>query len=245
MMCARPERVALLFVLAVSCVACRKSATPTDDKVARPSAPAAPVHVVPPTVASRPNPQIPPPPFKSSAGVTVDEEFAKHSIRNVSFEEPMTAALAKQLGGQRAMEAACKESYRQEPVEISQTVFGDLDGDGADEAAVTAISCQAGNAGPDLFAVFKQTADGEIHEMPFEARKWIEPFKGRDPSIGLRSAPTIAIENGKLVKGFPIFRDKDGGCCATGGTRKFIYCWDGHQFVLDDIIDVPPDKAGN
>ncbi len=181
---------------------------------------------------------------KTSGGPSVDEQFAHQSIRNTDFDKPMTALLAKQLGGRGAMKAACKDSLRKDPVEIESTVFGDVDGDGNEEAAVSAFSCQAGQAGPDLFAVFKLSAKGELVEMSFELRKWNQPFKERDPSVGLRGAPTIAIEHGRLAKLYGIFTDKDGGCCPTGGTRKFLYRWDGHQFVLDDIIDVPPEHAG-
>jgi hypothetical protein len=243
------KNLALFSLVCISCAACRKSTAPVTEDSARSALPpaVAPASAPVPSAATLTTPDAPksPPRVKATKALNVDEEFARHAIRNADFEEPMTALLAKQLGGQDAMEAACKGSLRKDPVEIGSMVFGDVDGDGYEEAAVTAFSCQAGEAGPDLFAVFKLSAKGDIAELNFEPRKWNQPFKGRDPSVGLRGAPTIAIERGKLVQQYPIFTEKDGGCCATGGTRRFIYRWDGHQFILDDIIDIPPDKAGN
>jgi hypothetical protein len=184
-------------------------------------------------------------PQPSKVPAAVQEPAVDRSIRNHDFVALTETKFARPLGGGDKVREACAELGRTEPVEIFETVFGDLDGDGREEAAVSAISCQAGSAGPDLFAVFKLSGSGEISELNFEQRKWNEPFKGKDPSAALRSAPRISIEDGRLVKSYGIFKEKDAGCCATGGTRKFLYRWDGHQFALDDIIDLPPEKAGN
>ena len=42
---------------------------------------------------------------------------------------------------------------------------------------------------------------------------------------------------------FPPIRTSKRAC--SEGERKFVYKWNGHRFVLDDIIDVPPAKGGN
>jgi hypothetical protein len=44
---------------------------------------------------------------------------------------------------------------------------------------------------------------------------------------------------------YGIYEDADPNCCPEGGERRFIYKWDGHQFVLDDMIDVPREKSGH
>ena len=140
------------------------------------------------------------------------------------------------------MHDACKDALRNE-IEISTKAFGDLDGDGREEAAVTAYSCMAGEGGPDMIAVFAMNPDGVVRELKIEPRKWNQPFKGRDPSQGLRGQMTVAIENGRMIEKCPIFKETDGGCCATGGSREFIYRWDGSQLVLDDVVDVPQEAA--
>jgi hypothetical protein len=135
------------------------------------------------------------------------------------------------------MHDACKGALRT-GIEISTKVFGDLDGDGRDEAAVTAFSCVSGNGGPDLIAVFAMNPEGVVRELKIEPRTRNQPFKGRNPTLGLRGQMTVAIESGRMIEKFPIFKETDGGCCASGGIREFIYRWDGAQFVLDDVVDV-------
>ncbi len=136
---------------------------------------------------------------------------------------------------------ACKDAL-QTGIEISTIAYGDLDGDGREDAAVTAFSCMAGNGGPDLIAVFTLNPTGTLRELPIEQRKWDDPFKGRDPSLGLRGQMTVAIENGRLIEKFPIFKETDPGCCASGGMREFIYRWRSNRLVFEDIVDLatPP-----
>ena len=140
------------------------------------------------------------------------------------------------------MHDACKGALRT-GTEISTKAFGDLDGDGREEAAVTAFSCLAGNGGPDLIAVFTMSREGVVRELKVEPRTWNQPFKGRDVTVGLRGQMTVAIESGRMIEKFPIFKETDGGCCASGGIREFIYRWDGSQLVLDDVVDVPEQAA--
>ncbi len=124
-----------------------------------------------------------------------------------------------------------------------QLVYGDLDGDGREEAAMTAYSCFAGTGGPDLFAVFKLGADGKVNEMEFEPRKANEPFKGRDVTSGLRGKMSIAIEEGRLIEEFPVFKERDANCCASGSVRRFSYRWNGRKLALEDVIDLPASSS--
>ncbi len=162
------------------------------------------------------------------------------AIRREDLEDEMTISFLRSLHATN-LHDACKDALGT-GIELSTRAYGDLDGDGREEAAVTAFSCQAENGGPDLIAVFTLTPNGKVLELPIEKRKWNEPFKGRDPSLGLRGQMTVAIENGRLIEKFPIFKETDPGCCASGGTREFIYRWKPGQFVLEDIVDLatPP-----
>lgn len=163
------------------------------------------------------------------------------SIRAADFEELMKASFLKSVHAIN-MDEACKDALRRE-IEISTTAFGDLDGDGREEAAVTAFSCFAGNGGPDLISVFKMNPDGALRELTIEPRKWTDRFKGRDPTQGLRGQMTVAIDKGRMIERFPIFKETDGGCCASGGFREFIYRWDGSQLALTDVVDVTKQAA--
>jgi hypothetical protein len=165
------------------------------------------------------------------------------AIRREDLEDEMTISFLKSVHATN-LHDACKDALGT-GIEISTKAYGDLDGDGREEAAVTAFSCRAGNGGPDLIAVFTLSANGKVFELPIEKRKWNESFKGRDPSLGLRGQMTVAIENARLIEKFPIFKDTDPGCCASAGTREFIYRWRSDKLVLEDIVDLttPPPPA--
>jgi hypothetical protein len=158
------------------------------------------------------------------------------AIRREGLEDEMTISFLRSVHSTN-LHDACKDALGT-GIEMSTRAYGDLDGDGREEAAVTAFSCLAGNGGPDLIAVFTLTPNSKVEELPIEKRKWNEPFKGRDPSIGLRGQMTVAIENGRLIEKFPIFKETDPGCCASGGTREFIFGWKSDKLVLDDIVDL-------
>jgi hypothetical protein len=163
------------------------------------------------------------------------------SIRKEDFEDLMEAPFLRRVHA-TSMHDAC-EGALTKGIEISTMAFGDLDGDGREEAAVTAFSCLAGNGGPDLIAVFAVNPEGVVRELKIEPRTWNQPFKGRNLTVGLRGQMTVAIESGRMIEKFPIFKETDGGCCASGGIREFIYRWDGSQLVLDDVVDVPEQAA--
>ncbi|MFZ0773353.1 MAG: hypothetical protein WCA49_09660 [Candidatus Sulfotelmatobacter sp.] len=168
------------------------------------------------------------------------------AIRREDLEDEMTGSFLKSVHA-TDLHDACKDALGT-GIEISTKAYGDLDGDGREEAAVTAFSCLAGNGGPDLIAVFTLTPNGKVQELPIEKRKWNEPFKGRDPSVGLRGQMGVAIENGQLIEKFPIFTEADLGCCTSAGTREFIYRWKTNKLVLEDIVDLktllPPLQPG-
>ena len=178
-------------------------------------------------------------PVQSSApAVAAEARDAKpdSAIRREDLEDEMTISFLRSVHATN-LHDACKDALGT-GIEISTKAYGDLDGDGREEAAVTAFSCQAGNGGPDLIAVFTLSLNGKVFELPIEPRKWNEPFKARDPSLGLRGQMTVAIENGRLIEKFPIFKDTDPGCCASAGTREFIYRWKSDKLVLEDIVDL-------
>jgi hypothetical protein len=165
------------------------------------------------------------------------------AIRREDLEDEMTVSFLRSVHATNLPEA-CKGALGT-GIGLSSKAYGDLDGDGREEAAVTAFSCMAGKGGPDLIAVFGLTANGKVRELPIEPRKWNAPFNGRDPSLGLRGQMAVAIENGRLFERFPIFKDSDPDCCASAGTREFIYRWKVDKLVLDDIVDLatPPPPA--
>jgi hypothetical protein len=213
----------LVFLLA--CFACNRPKEAPAQKSAGPKPATAP--------GASETAQVHAPPAKTQSSIPGPDA----SIRKADFEDLMEGVFLKSVH-ETDMHDACKDALRKEN-EISTIAFGDLDGDRREEAAVTAYSCMAGEGGPDMIAVFAMNPDGVFRELKIEPRKWNQPFKGRDPSLGLRGQMTVAIESGRMIEKLPIFKETDRECCASGGIREFIYRWDGSQLVLDDILDVP------
>jgi hypothetical protein len=131
----------------------------------------------------------------------------------------------------------------QKPLQsLAPPVYGDLDGDGQEEAAVEGWSCLSGNGGADFRGVLKLSPDGKLAVLPIEPSP--KMFKGRNPYADLRGHMVVAIKDGRFIESFGIYKNADPNCCPAGGERHFIYRWDGHRFVVDDIIDVPAEENG-
>jgi len=90
-----------------------------------------------------------------------------------------------------------------------------------------------------LFSVFRLKRDGTLEELAFEPRKPGEHFRGKDVYAGLRGRMEVLIEKKRLILEYPVYKEADASCCATGGTRHFIYRWNGHLLVLEDVVDIP------
>jgi hypothetical protein len=129
----------------------------------------------------------------------------------------------------------------QPPIMEVGVQYGDLDGDGQDEAVYQGFTCMSGTAGVDYFGVLKMLPDGKIVPLAIEGQR--NQFKGRhDLYQGLRGHLRLEIQNGRLVEIFPVYAsEQECNACSSGGERKFVYRWDGHQFTLDDIMDTPPE----
>ena len=121
--------------------------------------------------------------------------------------------------------------------------YGDLGGDGREEALYEGFTCYSGTGGADFFGVLKLKPDGKLVALRIAPTPKV--FKGRNPEQNLRlPKQRHAIQNGRLGVIYPVYKNEDE-CytCATGGERQFVHRWDGHQFALDDIIDVPQERV--
>jgi hypothetical protein len=141
------------------------------------------------------------------------------------------------------LEEECGEN--QQRIQSVKILYGDLDGDGQDEAAYEGFTCMSGTAGVDFFGVLKIKPDGKLIALPIEGER--KEFKGRRNLYqGLRGHLSLEIKDGRLLEIFPVYEsEKDCNACSSGGERQFVYRWDGHQLALDDIIDIPPEKSGS
>lgn len=160
------------------------------------------------------------------------------AIDVTSFVEAQLGELNPDLAD---LKTACGEG--QKPLQsLAPILYGDLDGDGEEEAAVEGWSCLSGNGGADFWGVLKLKPDGKVAVLPIEAMP--KTFKGRNPYEGLRGHVKLEISEGRLVESYPTYPNEQACNGCSEGERRFIFRWDGHKFVLDDIIEVPPDKGG-
>ncbi len=119
--------------------------------------------------------------------------------------------------------------------------YGDVDGDGQDEALFQGYTCMAGT-GIDYSGILKLQPNGKLVGLPITQIPGT--FKGRKPFEGLRGHVRWDIENGRFIEIYPVYKGDECEACAEGGQRKFVFRWDGHQFVLDNIVDIPQEKNG-
>ena len=126
---------------------------------------------------------------------------------------------------------------------LAPVLYGDLDGDGQEEALVLGWSCLSGNGGADFRGVLKLNPRNQLSVLPIDLLP--KTFKGRDALSGLRGHMIVEIKDGRLNEVYALYINGEASCCSEGGQRRFIYRWNGHRFALDDMIDVPPAKSGN
>lgn len=95
------------------------------------------------------------------------------------------------------LDAACGDG--QKPLQgIAPVLYGDLDGDGQEEAAVQGFSCLAGNGGADFRGILKLLPSGKLSVLPTEPLP--KKFKGRDVLADLRGHMVIEIKGAACTR---------------------------------------------
>jgi hypothetical protein len=110
----------------------------------------------------------------------------------------------------------------------SQVIYGDLTGDGIDEAVVPVSS---GGTMGDIAYVVLTPAGGGVAALPMA--------KGDTSSGGI----AVSIDGGKLVDTRPQYGPNDPNCCPSL-LRKTTYTWDGQQLAVASTASVPNPDAG-
>lgn len=88
--------------------------------------------------------------------------------------------------------------------EVLDVVYGDLDGDGAEEAAVNAVQTYGGNGGNSHILVYR--AGNSAPEL-------IGDITGGDRAMG--GATALRIDGGRVVVDRAMGTDADPMCCAS------------------------------
>jgi hypothetical protein len=223
-------RTLLVFLPALPWIACKSSHPPSATSAVPPAA--KPVSVVPQA----------PVPDTVTAQQGAERTPIGKGIRGVDLADFLNKHYAEVNPELEDLSTECGEG--RDPLGSVAIEYGDLDGDGQDEAIYQGMTCMAGTAGIDFYGVLKMMPDGEVMALPI--KEGAKEFKGRgNLRDGLRGKLELEIKDGRLLEVYPVYKGEDANCCPEGGSREFVYRWDGQQFVLDDIIDVPPAKSGN
>ncbi|MBF6600896.1 MAG: hypothetical protein IVW36_10350 [Dehalococcoidia bacterium] len=110
----------------------------------------------------------------------------------------------------------------------SQVIYGDLTGDGIDEAVVPLAS--GGTMGNIAYVVLTPSGSG-VSALPLP--------KGDASSGGV----AVSVVGGKLVDTRPQYGPNDPNCCPSM-LRKTTYGWDGGKFVVASTETVTNPDAG-
>ncbi len=156
-------------------------------------------------------------------------------IRNIHFEDVLNADVSI------SHPEDCPPGAKPVRIVSGSVQYGDLDGDGLEEAVIDAFSCDSGTAGADIFAVFKMTKTGQLIQMPFNENGQLRIAKTAIPK-GMDIAGHIyhRIRNGKLIELMPFYRNSDPNCCPSTGKRfEISFRWDGNMFVQENTKIVP------
>ncbi len=154
-------------------------------------------------------------------------------------DEDVIAALSKTIDDFEHLKDLCRMPTDDDDlVQLVQVSYGDLDGDGKDEVAASAMTCAAGTYGPDVYGVFRIGESGELTLLNMEDAPGV--IRGRDTHEGIRKAPGIRIEKLRYIETFAVYQEDDPNAEPSGGRREFRYRWDGSKLVLDDVVDFPP-----
>jgi hypothetical protein len=226
-------RTLLIFLAAFPWIACNRSHPPVISSAVPPAKPGS---VVPQAPVPSPVPNI------VAAQEGTERGLVSKGIRGVDLADFLEKHYAEVNPELADLPTECGED--RDPISSVAIDYGDLDGDGQDEAAYQGMTCMAGTSGDDFYGVLKMMPDGKLMTLPI--KEGAKEFKGRrNLRDGLLGKLEIEIRDDRLLEVYPVYKGDDANCCPEGGSREFVYRWDGHQFVLDDIIDVRPAKSGN
>ena len=164
--------------------------------------------------------------IKNSIGTTT----ATGNIHNINFEILLQNTTYK---NKEDLEACMPY---QKPIFIDSIKYFDFDGDGKEEAIVRASSCFTGTAGPDINSVYKLLPSGQVIQLTVNDNNGM--FNGKKIYDHSWKDYGYDVKNNKLINTRPIYKDSDGNCCPSGGSREITYEWNGKEFMISGVIEV-------
>lgn len=135
------------------------------------------------------------------------ESLSLSDLQNAVYTSEWTASGAAPLSGGEYRERSGPGSAMQTVIRLAETAFGDLDGDGAEDAAVILATNSGGS--------------GTFYELAVVSNQNGEPVHLTSTPLGDRiRLNSLAIENGQIVVDYIGPGPNDPACCPTQAVIK-------------------------
>ncbi len=120
---------------------------------------------------------------------------------------------------------------------VQDVFYGDLTGDGVEEAVVNYRTCQDGTGGGNS-EVYTIDSKGDLVNITPDSTKLAQADYKKFYN-GFAGHGSFGIDKPKLIFSFPVYKSDDPNCCPTGGKSTITFNWDGSKFVYNEIATDP------
>ena len=158
----------------------------------------------------------------------------QRSVRDVDFKHYL---LTRNNLGKRL----AREFGDANPIKDVRVQYGDLIGEGDEQAVVEATTCAMGNGGADIVEVFRMKADGQLLSLTMDDTS----YKESQLYEGQTVTPRLVVKGGKLTRWFVMSAKGPAAGNPKAGLRRIItYRWSKDHFTIEAVIDVPDEGSG-
>ena len=145
------------------------------------------------------------------------QEYTTHSGKAVSVME--THLVGASLSNIRIRSEGFEHEFDEtlEDVDpVREVLVADLDGDGFDEIYIITVAAGSGSYGNVIAIVSNRDKSMSMANFP-------QIEQGSPAFDGYQGHDVFTIENQRLVRSFPLYKETDSNAYPTGGTRKVVY----------------------
>ena len=177
------------------------------------------------------------PPFSATSD-SINKTTVASSVRSVSWGDYLADNIPVSISdATTTYREACGGPVDLGSSDNSDVQYGDLLGDGGEEALIATHSCLAGTEGYDIFGVFRIKKDGTIEELKFNDNDGTPDYLGTSQFLG-KQYPSISDYAGKkaIVINGQEYLPGDPNSRGSGRVYQKNYVWDGERFL--DTKDV-------
>ncbi|MES2213525.1 MAG: hypothetical protein V4473_01630 [Patescibacteria group bacterium] len=113
--------------------------------------------------------------------------------------------------------------------------YGDVTGDGIEEAVIDYRTCNNGTGGGESEVYTLDKAGNLVNITPNSTKLSMSDYE--KILEGTRGHGYFDIKDSKLILTYPLYVDGDSNASPSGGTRTITFDWDGNTFVYGKVSD--------